>query len=161
MPHDAIDGLVGFHLAPSRCCDNCAAGKEAAIKSIDVSEAAAAALRAVGRMSAALSFGQLEKLLRGSREKKLLADGHQLLPEYAAARALGRAALPRLLRALIAKRMLREDCLPSSHGGFRSIMRLGACSGVPWGAGEAAAGNAAPSYSVMAPPNRGSVRCLK
>ena len=28
--------------------------------------------------------------------------------------------LPRLLRSLIARQMLREDCLPSAHGGFSS-----------------------------------------
>ena len=97
---------------------------------------AAAAIRAVARMSSALSVGQLEKLLRGSRERRLLADGHDTLPEWGAARRLGRAELPRLLRMLIAQRMLREDCLPSAHGGFSSRLYLGANSGVPWGAGE-------------------------
>ena len=62
-----------------------------------------AALRAVSRMSSALSFRQLEKLLKGSRERRLVADGHDTLPEWGACRSLGPAAIPRLLRMLVAR----------------------------------------------------------
>lgn len=114
----------------------------------------------------------LEKLLRGAREKKLLTDGHDTLPEFGACKAtLGRVQLPRVLRLLIATRMLREDCLPSSHGGFSSRLSLGAEVGLPWGvrgvrqqqpqdSGASAAGSKPaeqPSFSVFDPPLAGSV----
>ena len=108
-----------------------------------------------------MTLQALEKLLRGSREKRILADGLNTLPEFGACKGLGRAHVPRLLQLLIARRMLREDCLPGSHGGFSSRMYPGAAVGIPWGVGEVAttaggqqAGAAAQSrpFSVMSAP---------
>ena len=68
---------------------------------------------------------QLEKVLRGSRDRKLIADGKDGLPEFGGARALSKALLPRMLRLLVARRMLADDCTPSHHGGFASRLSLG------------------------------------
>jgi ATP-dependent DNA helicase RecQ len=83
-------------------CDNCMSC-ELLVRQ-DVSDVAAAAVRAVKRMGGAFSFGALEKLLLGSREKRLLADGHDQLPEFASGRSLRRPELQRLLRLLIVRR---------------------------------------------------------
>ena len=55
-------------------------------------------------MAGAISFNQIEKALRGSRERRTLADGHDQLAEYGSLRQLSRAAVQRLLRLLIARR---------------------------------------------------------
>ena len=91
---DAIERPLG-------CCDNCVSREP--VRQEDVSVPAAMALRAVSRMSSALSFRQLEKLLKGSREKRIVSDGHDTLPEWGACRSLGPAAIPRLLRMLVAR----------------------------------------------------------
>ena len=49
---------------------------------------AACALRAVARLPGRLSMRTLEKVLRGSRDRKLIADGKDGLPEFGGARAL-------------------------------------------------------------------------
>ena len=154
-----ILAALGQSYACTRCengCDNCASDEP--LLQEDVSVPAAAALRAVHRMPGALSFGQLEKILRGSREKKLVADGHDTLPEHGASKSLGRSALSRMLRLLIARRLLREDCLPSSHGGFSSRLQLGPCAGQLWGVSEAAPGAARGEFSVHDEPHRGVIQ---
>jgi len=55
-------------------CDVCAAAAQL-VQEHDVSAAAACALRAVARLPGRLSMRQLEKVLRGSRDRKLIADG--------------------------------------------------------------------------------------
>ena len=154
-----ILAALGQPYACTRCddgCDNCASDEP--LLQEDVSMPAAAALRAVHRMPGALSFGQLEKILRGSREKKLVADGHDTLPEHGASKSLGRSALSRMLRLLIARRLLREDCLPSSHGGFSSRLQLGPCAGQLWGVSEAAPGDTRGEFSVHDEPHRGVIQ---
>ena len=61
-------------------------------------------VRVASRMAGAISFNQIEKALRGSRERRTLADGHDQLAEYGSLRQLSRAAVQRLLRLLIARR---------------------------------------------------------
>ena len=79
---------------------------------------------------------------------------------------------------LIARGMLREECHPSSHGGFSSRLFLGPNAGMPWGVhrpadagamadADAAAGALAGGgddtsiarhgFSIMSPPVQGSV----
>ena len=74
---DGGDGGGGsVSTRPDRpCCDNCT--NAGAVRSVDVSVLAACAVRAVSRLQA-LSFGQLEKLLRGSREKRALPSSPPL-----------------------------------------------------------------------------------
>ena len=118
---------LGQTLPPGGCgggCDVCAAAAQL-VQEHDVSAAAACALRAVARLPGRLSMRQLEKVLRGSRDRKLIADGKDGLPEFGGARALSKALLPRMLRLLVARRMLADDCTPSHHGGFASRLSLG------------------------------------
>ena len=150
------NAVGGDNIGAVRCnggCDNCASTEIMRVE--DVSEAAAAAVRVVARMNSALSFGSLEKLLRGSRERRLLADGHDSLPEFGSCACL-RTELPRMLRLLIAKRILREDCLPTSHGGFSSRLYLGINACVVWGISVDATGSDR-EFRVADPPKSGSV----
>eukprot|EP00965_Chrysotila_dentata_P153474 5072745-Pleurochrysis_carterae.AAC.2 len=105
-------------------CDVCC-GDLGEIVETDVSEAAACAVRVVSRLNGMLTLKQLEKVLWGSKEKWLGQDGYSELSEYGAAAAMGRATIARVLRLLVARRMLREVCTPCSHGGFRSRVFLG------------------------------------
>ena len=69
---------------------------------MDATSLAAAAVRVVGRLAGLLSLRRLEKVLRGSRERSLLADGLDGLPEFGATRRLDAPAVSKLLRVMVA-----------------------------------------------------------
>ncbi|KAL1519988.1 hypothetical protein AB1Y20_023470 [Prymnesium parvum] len=117
---------------PALCCDACERSHLPPPPPLDVSLHAAAAIRAAVRLPRALSLASLAQLLAGSRERRVTANGHHLLPEHGAARALGRAALHAMLRLLVARGQLNEACTPSCHGGFRSSVSLGPNAGALW-----------------------------
>ena len=125
---------LGQEAAATSCgggCDNCAARAAAAARNraapppLDLTREANLAVRVVSRMAGALSFNQTEKVLRGSKERRTLADGHDQLAEYGTLQRLSKPTVKKLLQLLIVRRVLREDCMPGAHGGFSSRVFAG------------------------------------
>lgn len=119
-------------------------------------------MRAVVRMERAFSLCSLEKLLRGSRDRAICLNGLDTLPEHGAARGLNAPLVRRMLRLLVARGMLVDDCMPSAHGSFSSRLRLGPHASMLWttalrGAKAGPGADVAPSWSVFDPTLAGVV----
>ncbi|HWQ19353.1 MAG TPA: DNA helicase RecQ [Methanotrichaceae archaeon] len=110
----ALMGYFGepFHEKNCKSCDNCAD------QGFDATVLAQKAISCISQTGERFGVNHISAVLCGSRSKKVLSHGHELLPSHGSGRDLSQERWQELIRELI-----QRGCL-CSEGGPRPVVRL-------------------------------------